>query len=70
VEGKIPALKSPLPDNFKAYSIAFPSWQAFADAYYKVYDSEIGYCAHRQFNMLGSDQSPVFWIAYKDPKRH
>lgn len=69
VEGTIPALGSPLPENFRAYSLAFPSWQALADAYYKVYDSEIGYCAHRQFNMLGGDLSPAFWMLYNDPTK-
>ena len=53
VEGTVPAYNSPLPENFRAYTLAFPSWQAYADAYYKIYDAEIGYIAHRQYYYAG-----------------
>lgn len=69
VEGKPPAYISPLPDNFRAYTIAFPSWQALADSYYKIYDGEIGYVAHRQFSKLGEDLGPAFWMMYTDPTK-
>jgi glycolate oxidase len=69
VEGVIPAYYSPLPENFRAYTLAFPTWQAYAEAYYKIWDSEIGYIAHRQFNMLGGDLSSAFWTLYRDPTK-
>lgn len=55
VEGVVPAYKSPLPDNFKVYTLGFPSWAAWADGSYKIWDAEIGYIGHRQFNMFGRD---------------
>lgn len=69
VEGTVPAYYSPLPENFKAYTLAFPTWQAYADAYYKIWESEIAYSAHRQFNMLGDDLSPAFFMMYTDPTK-
>jgi FAD/FMN-containing dehydrogenase len=53
VEGIVPAYQAALPDNFRAYTLAFPTWQAWADAAHMIWDAGIGYIAHRQFNMLG-----------------
>jgi glycolate oxidase len=69
IEGTIPAYRSPVPDNFRVYTLAFPSWPAYAEAYYKIYDNEIGYIFHRQFSMLGTDLGPAFWILYNDPTK-
>lgn len=69
VEGTIPAYTSPMPNNFKVYTLAFSSWEAYANAYYKIYDAEIGYICHRQFSMLGEDIGPAFWKMYIDPKK-
>ncbi|HTY81403.1 MAG TPA: FAD-dependent oxidoreductase [Dehalococcoidales bacterium] len=55
VTGKPPAYKAALPDNFRSYTLAFPTWQAYSDASHKIWDAEIGYIAHRQFNFLGRD---------------
>ena len=55
VQGTIPAYRASLPDNFKAYTLAFPSWKAWADAVYAIWDAGIGYLGHRQFNMFGRD---------------
>lgn len=69
VEGTVPAYNSPLPDNFRAYSLAFPSWENYFEAYYKIYDNEIGYIAHRQFSMLGTELGTAFWMLYNDPTK-
>ncbi len=70
VEGTVPAYKSPLPENhFKAAFPAFPSWQAFADAIYRIYDSEIGYIAHRQFVMWGDELQAAFLKIVTDPAK-
>jgi hypothetical protein len=69
INGTIPAYRSPVPENFRAYSLAFPSWEAYADAHYKIYDNELGYFFHRQFSMLGSDVAPAFWLMYNDPTK-
>jgi glycolate oxidase len=69
IQGTVPAYNSLLPENFRVYTIAVPSWEAYANAHYKIWDSEIGYITHRQFNMLGEELSPAFWILYNDPTK-
>ncbi|MBN1190603.1 MAG: FAD-binding oxidoreductase [Dehalococcoidales bacterium] len=69
IEGTVPAYRSPIPENFRTYTLAFPSWEALAEAYYKIYDNEIGYLFHKQFNMLGADLAPAFWLLYNDPSK-
>ena len=55
VEGIVPAYKVHQPDNFRTYTLCFPTWRAWADACYKIWDAEIGYIGHRQFSMFGRD---------------
>jgi hypothetical protein len=55
LEGTIPVYKAVLPDNIRSYTLAFSTWQGYSDASYKIWDAEIGYIAHRQFNFLGRD---------------
>ena len=69
VEGIIPAYRSPLPENFKAYTVAFPSWKAWADAAYLIWDAGIGYLAHRQFNMFGRDLKYAMVKVITDPSK-
>ena len=69
VEGRVPAYHAGIPDNFRTYTLAFPSWEAYFATYHKMYDNEIGYIAHRQFNMLGGDMGPAFWLLYNDPTK-
>jgi hypothetical protein len=53
VEGTVPAYKTEIPEKFRSYTLAFPTWEAFADGCHKIWDAEIGYIAHRQFNKFG-----------------
>jgi len=69
VEGTIPAYRAKLPDNFKAYTVAFPSWKAWADAAYAIWDTGIGYLAHRQFNMFGRDLKFAMVKILTDPAK-
>ena len=69
VEGTIPAYKAKLPDNFKSYTVAFPSWKAWADAVYSIWDAGIGYLAHRQFNMFGRDLKFAMVKILTDPSK-
>lgn len=55
VVGKAPAYRTPLPDNFRAYTVGVPTWQAYADTLHKVWDSQIGYILHRQYALFGRD---------------
>jgi glycolate oxidase len=69
VEGIAPAYKTKLPNNFKAYTAAFPSWQAWADAAHMIWDCGIGYLAHRQFNMFGRELKFAMIRILTDPSK-
>ena len=69
VSGTLPAYRMAVAETQRAYTIAVPSWDAWADAYYAIYDNEIGYIFHRQFNLAGADLAPAFWLMYSDHTR-
>ncbi len=69
VKGTVPAYRLPVGDNFRVYTLAMPNWDAWADSYYKIYDNEIGYIFHRQFNLAGANLAPAFWLMYNDYKK-
>lgn len=69
IEGTAPAYVSPLPENVEAYTLGFPNWQSYADAIYQIWDGEIGYMGHRQFNVLGGDLQFAFLKMYTDPTK-
>ncbi len=68
-EGKPPAYQTSLSDNFRAYTLSFPTWQSYADASYKIWDAGIGYIAHRQFNFLGRDLKAAMVRILTDPDK-
>ncbi len=68
VEGIIPAYRVSLP-NFRAYTLAFPSWKAWTDAVHLIWETGIGYLAHRQFNMFGRDLKFAMIKILTDPNR-
>jgi glycolate oxidase len=69
IEGVVPAYQAVLPDNFKIYTLAFPSWQAWADSCHKIWNAGIGYIGHRQFNMFGRDLKFAMIKILTDPTR-
>ncbi len=69
VEGIIPAYRTRLPENFQVYTVAFPSWKAWADAAHAIWDAGIGYLAHRQFNMFGRELKYAMVRILTDPDR-
>ncbi|MFC1995308.1 FAD-binding oxidoreductase [Chloroflexota bacterium] len=69
VQGTIPSYRTLVPENFRSYTVAFPDWEACIDSYYKLYDAEIGYIAHRQFNKWGGDLGPAIIKLYTDPTK-
>jgi hypothetical protein len=69
VEGTVPAYRVSLPDNFRAYTVSFPSWKAWADAAYMIWDTGIGYLAHRQFDMFGRDLKYAMVKILTDPSK-
>jgi len=69
VEGVAPVYSSPLPENFRSYTLAFPTMDAYAEAYYKIYDADIGYIAHRQFNCMGEETWLAFLMRFIDPSK-
>ena len=65
--GLPPAYKADLPDNFRAYTICFPDWNAWAQGYTYFYDNEIVYLGHRQFNCFGRDLKGAMLKILTDP---
>ena len=69
VHGTAPAYRLPVHENLRVYTLAVPDWDAWAEIYYRIYDNEIGYIFHRQFNLAGADLAPAFWLMYNDPSK-
>lgn len=69
IKGVVPAYQAALPNNFKVYTLAFPTWQAWADAAYKIWDADIGYIAHRQFSMFGRKLKAAMIKILVDPTK-
>ena len=65
--GDVPAYLAELPDNFKAYTLCFPNWESWARFYMYVYDNEIIYLGHRQFNMFGRNVKGAMVHVLTDP---
>jgi hypothetical protein len=68
-DGIIPAYKAQLPDTFRTHTLAWPSWEAYGEGCYKIWDSEIGYIAHRQFSMFGRELKGAMIRILADPTR-
>ncbi len=68
-KGPPPAYRLPIPENFRAYTIGAPNWDAWANCYYSIYDNGIGYIFHRQFNLAGADLATALWTTYLDPTK-
>ncbi len=69
VEGIVPAYRMNLTEKFRAYTLSFPSWKAWADGAYAIWDAGIGYLGHRQFNMLGRDLKYAMVKILTDPTK-
>jgi len=69
VEGTLPAYRLPIHENLRVYTLAVPDWDAWAEIYYRIYDNEIGYIFHRQFNLAGADLAAAFWLMYNDASK-
>ena len=68
-EGTIPAYKAVLPDNFKCYTLCFPTWDAWAEAVRLCYETDVLYLGHRQFNMFGRDLKAAMIEILTDPDK-
>ena len=47
IEGIHPLNGMPIPESFQVHSLTFPSWEALADAVYRIGEAEIGYVMGR-----------------------
>lgn len=69
-EGTIPAYKAILPDNFKTYTLCFPGWKAYADAFNLFFENQdILYLGHRQYNMFGRYAKGAMVKILNDPDK-
>ncbi|MBN1188409.1 MAG: FAD-binding oxidoreductase [Dehalococcoidales bacterium] len=69
VSGTIPAYRAPISENLRVYCLSFPSWQAYGEFLYKMWNNEIGYVFIRMLNVMGEDLGPAFWVMYTDPTK-
>lgn len=67
--GVVPAYKADLPDNFKAYTLCFPTWDAYADAVNRLHQNDILFLGHRQFTMFGRDIKTAMIMILNDPDK-
>ncbi|MBP1757558.1 MAG: GlcD, partial [Firmicutes bacterium] len=65
--GLAPAYKADLPDNFKAYTLCFPTWEAYANALTLFHENDLLFLGHRQFNMFGRDIKTAMIKILNDP---
>jgi hypothetical protein len=67
--GTIPAYKADLPDNFKAYTICFKTWDDYATAIALIHENDILFLGHRQFNMFGRNLKTAMLKIITDPDK-
>lgn len=65
--GDAPAYRACLPDNFKAYTLCFPDWDAYAEGVNLLHQAEILYLGHRQFTMFGREIKTAMIKILNDP---
>jgi hypothetical protein len=69
-KGIIPAYRAVLPPNIQGHTVAWSSWQGFADGLYRIWDSGISaYYCHRQYTMFGRDLKGAMIKILADPTR-
>lgn len=69
-EGIIPAYKAVLPPNIVGHTLAWPSWESYANGLYRIWDSDIsGYYSHRQYTMFGRDLKGAMIRILTDPTK-
>jgi hypothetical protein len=69
-EGIVPAYKAVLPPNIAGYTLAWPSWEAYANGLYRIWDGDIsGYYCHRQYTMFGRDLKGAMIKILTDPNK-
>ena len=55
VRGTAPLYRTDGLDCVRAYTICLPDWNAYIELFRLLYEADICYLAHRQFNMFGRD---------------
>lgn len=65
--GTVPAYRAELPDNFKTYTLCFPTWDAYANAVNLFHQNDVAYLGHRQFNMFGRHIKTAMIKILNDP---
>jgi hypothetical protein len=69
-KGIIPAYEAVLPPNITGHTLAWPSWEAYANGVYRIWDSGIsGYYSHRQYTMFGRDLKAAMIMILNDPDK-
>ncbi|MDR3295608.1 MAG: FAD-binding oxidoreductase [Clostridiales Family XIII bacterium] len=53
--GRAPVYKTEGLENFRAYTLCFPEWDDYAEAFRLFHEADVVYLGHRQFSMFGRD---------------
>ncbi|MDR0875586.1 MAG: FAD-binding oxidoreductase [Clostridiales Family XIII bacterium] len=56
-------------ENFRSYTICLPDWSAYAECFRLLYEADICYLAHRQFNMFGRDLKAAMLDVVSHPEK-
>jgi hypothetical protein len=69
-DGKPPAYKAVLPTNIVGHTLAWTSWEGYAEGLYRIWDSGISsYYSHRQYTMFGRDLKAAMVKILTDPNK-
>ena len=62
-DGVVPAYTADFGSNLKAYTLCYPTWEAWARSVQYFHESDVAYLGHRQFSMFGRDlKAPMLKI--------
>ena len=67
--GTIPAYRASNMENFRAYCIDCPSWEAWGKCVMKINDNNLLYLGHRQFSMFGNEVKAAMLEIITDPEK-
>lgn len=66
--GTVPAYRAVLPPNIVGHTLVWPSWKAYAEGVYRIWDADIAATySHRQYTMFGRDLKAQMIKILNDP---
>jgi glycolate oxidase len=56
-------------ENVRLYTLCMPDWDAFSECFRLLYEADISYLAHRQFNLFGRDMKTAMLEILAHPEK-